>query len=323
MEKSDFDSACFVTGPMFQEIKFTSEEECISYIRQVNQHNRRIYKRKKLECDNLRMNYEQKGNFGPKKTLDSDLEQFVPVYDISFYLTLLKCCPDFTQLPHYLPKRRNPDFLKIMNLLLAEILKETVEIQNFVTVEELMKEEKDSFLLEIREKQSLMNELIRYRDTTLKTVLSDDASETLNTLIYLTSPSGNYYAYADEKKIDAEYYQSFLGLLESLKDGTFKNIKHLTLIGSVNGLLEVKDFKTRIIFQRVERDIYCVLGMFMKKVDTDAYYRRYLETRYNQYKNSLNQIKNSLKEPTYLEENKQISLWLQRKWRGGSHENTY
>ena len=66
----------------------------------------------------------------------------------------------------------------------------------------------------------------------------------------------------------------------SIKNNRFKNRKNLTDISKV---LEVKNFKTRIIFSRVGQTKYAILGMFMKKVDKDKLQREFLLARQNQF----------------------------------------
>ena len=101
-----------------------------------------------------------------------------------------------------------------------------------------------------------------------------------NELVYLKSDIGNYYALKDLDDIPKEYYASFLELLLSIKNNRFKNRKNLTDISKV---LEVKNFKTRIIFSRVGQTKYAILGMFMKKVDKDKLQREFLLARQNQF----------------------------------------
>ena len=101
-----------------------------------------------------------------------------------------------------------------------------------------------------------------------------------NELVYLKSDIGNYYALKDLDDIPKEYYASFLELLLSIQNNRFKNRKNLTDISKV---LEVKNFKTRIIFSRVGQTKYAILGMFMKKVDKDKLQREFLLARQNQF----------------------------------------
>ena len=112
-------------------------------------------------------------------------------------------------------------------------------------------------------------------------VISNEIKESQeNELVYLKSGTGNYYALKDLDDIPKEYYASFLELLVSIKNNHFKNRKNLT---DVSKVLEVKNFKTRIIFSRVGQTKYAILGMFMKKVDKDKVQREFLLARQNQF----------------------------------------
>ena len=111
-----------------------------------------------------------------------------------------------------------------------------------------------------------------------------------NELVYLKSDIGNYYALKDLDDIPKEYYASFLELLLSIQNNRFKNRKNLTDISKV---LEVKNFKTRIIFSRVGQTKYAILGMFMKKVDKDKLQREFLLARQDQFLRQVETLKNT------------------------------
>lgn len=119
-----------------------------------------------------------------------------------------------------------------------------------------------------------------------------------NELVYLKSDIGNYYALKDLDDIPKEYYASFLELLLSIKNNRFKNRKNLTDISKV---LEVKNFKTRIIFSRVGQTKYAILGMFMKKVDKDKLQRKFLLARQDQFLRQVETLKNTENETEITE----------------------
>ena len=94
----------------------------------------------------------------------------------------------------------------------------------------------------------------------------------------------------DLDDIPKEYYDSFLQLLLSIQNNKFKNRKNLTDIAKV---LEVKNFKTRIIFARVGQAKYAILGLFMKKVDKDKVQRDFIVTRQEQFRCQIETLKNT------------------------------
>lgn len=327
MEKKvfDFSNKGFISETYFSDnCYFLNESEMRDFIRKIEQHNREIYRRKLKDFEKSQEIIEV---FEPLKESDIEedvlpLDEISEEYDISFYENLLKSCPSTIELPHYLPKRNHPNFSFLMNQLSAKILKEIVEIENFMVEENLSLEEKREFLEEIKEKKELLNYFILYRDKTDFTEALQEEMEKENTLLFLQSTSGNYYALQDEKRLEQEYYKSFLELLESIKKGTFKNLKVFTSNNKLKGLLEVKEFKTRIVFQRLERDVYVILSMFLKKVNRDSYYLEQLETRCNQFHNAYSSIKEKLNDENYLRENEEIALELKTKWGGGKYGNS-
>lgn len=292
-----------------------------SIIRRANQTNRRKYQE---AIRNLKTRKEPQEIIIPsdsKKYFENTSKKTLSTLDITFYSNLLNSCTSLEELPDYLPKRINPNFEEIMNRLIVNLLKEIKEFNEFLATSSLELEERQAFEKEKDEKRILMESLIAFRDK-VDVVEEEKEEERKNTIIYLQSPSGNYYVDSDEKKIEIEYYKSFWGLLESIQNGTFKNVRFFSANNLLNGLVEVKDFKTRIVFQRIERDVHCILAVFMKKVDVDAYYKEYLATRFSRYKQTLEVIKKSLKDERYLEKNNNITLSLQSKWGGenyGSH----
>ena len=130
-------------------------------------------------------------------------------------------------------------------------------------------------------------------------VISNEIEEPQeNELVYLKSGTGNYYALKDLDDIPKEYYASFLELLLSIQNNRFKNRKNLTDISKV---LEVKNFKTRIIFSRVGQTKYAILGMFMKKVDKDKLQRKFLLARQDQFLRQVETLKNTENETEITE----------------------
>ena len=92
-------------------------------------------------------------------------------------------------------------------------------------------------------------------------------------IVYATSEINplNAKIISDLKDIKEEYYESILELLTEFKNNTLpKNkIKRLVNNGKLNYIYEIKEYQTRIIFKRVENDIICILGIFIKKDTND------------------------------------------------------
>ena len=198
------------------------------------------------------------------------------IIDVSYYLNQLEASSDFDNLGTILPHRNNVMYYNIINTIIVYYLKECNEYEEILANENLSLEEKDCFRKEIEIYRHKINKIINYRDS--KDLKVNDI-RIINNLIYLPTILGNYYVLNDIKSIDYEYYASFLELLNSIIDGTFKNVKSIINNNKINYICEVKDFKTRVFFSKINFNTYLILGCMVKKVDTNSYYNSYLENR--------------------------------------------
>lgn len=250
---------------------------------------------------------------GCKTNTECNEEQ--EVIDISYYDSLLSHANTEDEMEKVLPKRHNPDFQVIMNLLILKYIREIGEIENFLVLEKnnLTKKDYDDFLKENFEKRKMIEYLKKYRDKVVFSKEETEMEEKTNKIIFLESLSGNCCALSDMKKIDISYYDSFLELLLSIKNNTFKNIKYFSGCEKLSGLLEVKNPGTRIVFQRLKGGIYVILAIFIKKVDNDLYYRENLQNRMVLYNNSEDWLLEKIADEKYLSEQAEIEKSLIRK----------
>lgn len=228
------------------------------------------------------------------------------IMDISFYLNQIKKCKSIDEIISVLPKNNNYDFELLINTILMHYIEECVEIENFIVSEELTDDEHEEFLSELHHKQEVMNKIIEYRNQPVKQEVEIEK----NNLIYLTSSSGNIYALNDLKNIDVDYYDSFLELLNSIIDGSFKNVKNFSNNNKIGQLYEVKDFKTRIVFDRIDKNTFIIISIFMKKTDKDLKYREQIVNRAQKYRNIREMLKMLCRNSEYIEENKDITIEL-------------
>ena len=191
----------------------------------------------------------------------------------------------------------------IINSILMYFIKECVEIEKFIAKENLNKEEKNDFQEEIRSKQTLIHKIAEYRN---QPIIEEDKKYN-NNIIYLTSPSDNIYAQSDLKDISKEFYDSFLELLNSIIDGTFKNVKCFTNHNKIGKLYEVKNFQTRIIFDRINKDTYVIISVFIKKTDKDLRYFEQIINRSSKYFSIKEILKEAAKNQIFIDKNKQIT----------------
>jgi len=225
------------------------------------------------------------------------------IIDVSFYLNQIKECENVKEIISVLPKNNNYDFERLINTILMHYIEDCVEIENFIASEELTQEEQEEFLTELHTKKEIMNKIIEYRNQPI--IVETEIKK--NNLIYLNSSSGNVYAQNDLKSIDIDYYDSFLELLNSIIDGSFKNVKNFSNNNKIGQLYEVKDFKTRIVFDRIDKNTIIIISIFMKKTDKDLKYREQIVNRATKYRNIRDMLKMLCKNPEYIKENEEIT----------------
>lgn len=235
--------------------------------------------------------------------------------EINYYLSLVNKI-DFSEEENLterimmsLPSIKHGNFQTIIYGINAEILKNINEIKRFI------EEEKENFtkgelqefkddVVENQRKMMLINKVINNPDTfEIETI----KEETLNKLVFLNTTSGNVYALRDIKTIDKEYFERLNGLFNSIEDGTFKNIKYLDSNNpNVAGVTEVRDFKTRIVFDRLDSKTYAIIAVFIKKSDNDAGYLDFLERRVAAYREQKEKILLNSKNIDYMLEQQEI-----------------
>lgn len=228
-----------------------------------------------------------------KPTIDEDFE-----HEIEYYFQALKEVPEEeleTEIETVLPSKRNYQYKRIMYRLKAEIVRSIKEIRDFIAEEGLLLEEaelEDEIALELKRIKLLDQELQKTEQTT------EEEIQTQNNLVFAPTLSGNIRILDEIEHIDSEYYERFNGLFQSIIDGTFKNVQRFSRNSDLAGLCEVKDFKTRVIFKRLNKNSYAVISAFIKKSDNDKGYRNMLSSRYSDYL----QIESTLKRNTKNEE---------------------
>ena len=255
---------------------------------------------------------------------EEDTEENNILDEINYYLSLVNKI-DFNEKENLnerimmsLPSIKNGNFQTIIYGINAEILKNINEIKRFIEEEKesFTKEDLQEFrndILENQRKIMLINQAINcslnYENKTIK-------EETPNKIVFLNTTSGNVYALKDIKSIDKEYFERFNGLFNSIEDGTFKNIKYLDSNNpNVAGVTEVRDFKTRIVFDRINSKTYAIIAVFIKKSDNDTGYLDFLERRVATYREQKESIISKIKNIDYMLEQQEILKQIYEKIR--------
>ena len=135
----------------------------------------------------------------------------------------------------------------------------------------------------------------------------EDQVDKSNKLIFMPIKGSDKIRIFDElKDIPQEECEGFIELFESIKNGTFKNIRRFVNNEALNGALEVKGYQVRILFQRLSSDCYVIISMFIKKTQNDSGYRNAIKNKYAEFKNIEKSLKESIKDPLFIKKNKEI-----------------
>lgn len=221
--------------------------------------------------------------------------------DISFYVALLNEAEIYEEIAELLPGKNNDSCFDIISLLLVYYYKDLFEIKEF------LKTDDDIELVKYRDQILNKIECIkRYRESLKKQDEKVEKQE--NILIFLTTDRDNVCVETDiERDIDSSNYLDVIQLIESIKNGTFKNVKQFTNDITLNGLSEVRahPHQSRVAFKRLQGNIFVVLQAFVKKADKPLASRTSLQARYDLYKGKVDELKEKIKDPEFIEENKE------------------
>lgn len=201
-----------------------------------------------------------------------------------------------------LPDKNNYEFTRIIYRLQLEVLKNINELEEFMEEEKANLTDIDKY--EFDEEKDLEEKKLTYLKSTL--ITEEEKDEKIeNTLIFVPTTGGNIRVLNELEKIPVEYYETFFDLLISIKNGSFKNSRHFINNANLSGIMEVKGFQTRILYERLAKNKYAVITAFIKKTNVD---RGYLESIYQKTKDYFNvkeNIKALLDNEEFLQINKE------------------
>ena len=199
-----------------------------------------------------------------------------------------------------LPSKKNPNYKNIVLRVKMELLK------NIKDINDLLKEEEANLSTEILEdfknEIKLNSKKIKMISTIENSVaLEQETEEIQNNLIFVPTSSGNIRVLEELNDISQEYFPGFKGLFESIIDGSFKNVKRFNSSNSKNsGISEVKDFKIRVVYDRIGPNDYAVITAFIKKSDRDRGYLEALNLKIKNYEAQKEELKNNLSNPEFI-----------------------
>ena len=198
-----------------------------------------------------------------------------------------------------LPSKNNSNYFKLINRIKAEIYKEMLEFSKMVEGET-----DKEFLDELKKYIELENCKLGCIKKIEKEKYAESIVETENRIVFLETNAENVYAIEDIESISREYYDSFNELIESIKNGSFKSVKKFNSSNNkLNMIAEVRGFKTRILFDRVDKNTYVIIQMFVKKCDNDKGYKQSVQNRVMWYKKKRSEIIEQLANEDYLKKN--------------------
>lgn len=233
--------------------------------------------------------------------IDKDFEE-----EIDYYYSQLLAIPNDKltlkdKIREILPSKKHPSYHKILLRIKAEILREQKSIK------ELIESEKSNLTIQ---ELSDFNEMLLLHSTKMDliTEISNEPEEELlaqsdteNRLIFIPTSGGNIRVIDEIERMPLEYFDRFKGLFDSIKDGTFKNVKRFNTVNNEHaGVCEVKDYKVRVIFDRIDHNTYAVITAFIKKEDISQLYRDTLMNKIANYRNQKDSIIKALEDPEFI-----------------------
>ena len=232
-----------------------------------------------------------------KKSVDEEFED-----EIDFYLNdYLYINDNFTmdELIKILPSKNNYRFNDIIMRLYAESLKAMNEYRILSKDESNSKEDYEVIvkaLVSEKRKMSYLLEIINHKD---------DISEkdNKNKLFLIPNSTGSVKILDDLRSEDASFYPAFLELINSIEDGSFKNVKRFKNNNDLIGVCEVKGYQVRVVFVRIDKDTYGLITALVKKQDNDKNYRNFLRNRISEYRKVCPNLKNYISDEKIMEEN--------------------
>ena len=261
----------------------------------------------------------------PTIIVDNSKKEEQPVVDRSdfedeveyYYSQVREIKPDniLEKLHLCVPKRTNKNYEKIILRLKLESLRNIREINEIIreygSIEdpEDMKMFKDEIIFE-QQKIAYYDQLLSPIKEEVEEIVEE---ETSNRMIFVPTNGGNIRILDEIDHIPDTFYESFVELFLSIKDGSFKNVKRFTNNNQITGLCEVKNPQVRVVFARLDENTYAIITAFVKKTQRDKAYSDNLKNKAADYKAISEILKRNLSNPEFLELHQQYEDELFRK----------
>lgn len=226
--------------------------------------------------------------------------------DAKKYVTRIISSKSYEEIKNILPLKGSLNYNHIINVIILGLYEEVVEYKRLLIMDRANMPEKEvkDIKVEINNLLLKINYLKRLNQKSSTIIEGNDDS--INTLLFLKTTSGNYSIFSDLKEVAAEHYNLFHTLLTDMMNDKFKNLKRFNDNNAIQGLLEVRYNQARITFMPVAKNKYVILDMFIKKTQIDAAYQAALKNKYDLFKENYLIISNLVFNDEYIEENKKV-----------------
>ena len=247
-----------------------------------------------------------------KNKMDSDNDFFNEVDYYFNFLDIINLSDNIKEeIRSILPSDKKTNYDNIIMCLKMGLLKNIKDIKDLLEEEKeaLSKEDLEEFKAEInlnQKKIDIITEIEKDNTTTSEKSLK-------NNFFFVTTAGGNARVIDEINDMDVDYLESFKGLFESITDGTFRNVKRFNSNNKISGISEVKDFKTRVVFDRIGKYDYAIITAFTKKSNNDKGYLISLELKIKNYLNQKEKMISLLNNDDFRKENHLLEQELYNK----------
>lgn len=202
-----------------------------------------------------------------------------------------------------LPSQDDYQFERIINRLSLEVLRNIKEIKDYIATEDLSSQE----ISELEEEICAEEEKISVLQNYLTQEVLEPKEETVeeNTIIFVPTSGGNIRVLDELERIAPEYYGRFYELLQSIKNGTFKNDQRQRRNSNLTGVRIVRNFNTRVAYTRLNKNTYAVITAYIKKADSDKATTSSLVSKYSDYQSIEGSLIANLDNEEFMSLNKQ------------------
>lgn len=221
------------------------------------------------------------------------LKEKINRVDVSLQLDLLNYASSLDDLFVFMPNKDDKDYENILNTMLFALRRKMLLAASF--------EDKKHI-------EDMQNLIYDYMELEEEIDLETEKIEQ-PTLLYTKTPAGNVCLLNDLKGINSEAYPEFLTLYESIISGNLrmpKTIDHSE--GKFkNTFLQVRLNHSRMTFHVLKRNFIVLSGAFVKHVQKSRILSEKFKTIDTTFSNQKDYLLEHLEDPTFLNEQQQIT----------------